>query len=125
MKGREITLAETLEMHGVYMAGAMMDEVAAQFHIRKGSVSKAFARWNLHVRPRGFPARPKIETKPIIAVIPRFQPPRSWCLQCDRLVSTAEAGQCGSRFCAVKHLATGLAISGCEADKFRSEGEIA
>lgn len=115
MTTREINLAQTLKMYEVYTAGATMEAVSEQFRIRKSTVSKAFARWRLPVRPRGFPARPKPAPKSTIAHVPRFQPPRSWCAQCERRVSTAEAGQCASRFCSVKHLATGLAIAGHEA----------
>lgn len=99
-----VSLGTVLRMHAAYLTPLSMREVGRQFGIGKSAVARAFREWGLPVRAVGgivgqFRAKPERNPKPSIAVIPRFQPPRSWCGQCERRVSSAEAGQCGSRFC--------------------------
>lgn len=123
MTGRAISYDDALLMHAAYLTPLSVRAVAHRFRVGKNSVARAFRDWGLPTRPVGWNARTAKPRRPqaSIAVIPRFQPPRSWCAQCERRVSGAEAGQCGSRFCAVKHLGTGHAIAGHEADLHRRE----
>lgn len=103
MTGRQISHTLALEMHAAYGEPLSIRDVATRFGVGKNSVARAFRDWGLAVRPVGWnariakPHRPK--AAPSIAVIPRWRPPTSWCGQCERRVSAAEAGQCGSRFC--------------------------
>lgn len=127
---REISLAETLKMYAVYTAGATMEAVGEQFHRSSSGVQRAFARWSLPVRrwggPRPAKPPPRKPAAPRLRTVTFKPPPKSyqWCRQCERRVSAAEAGQCGSRFCKAAdkaHQALGLAIAGCEGDQPRRE----
>lgn len=122
MRGPPGTPYETAaEMHALYQRGLNMREIAPRFGLGRTGVQKAFARYEFKVRSRGGPqARLPQAEPPLIIIRPSFQPPRSWCAQCERRVSTMEAGRCASRFCAAKHFAVGLDISAHEADKARA-----
>lgn len=96
-----------LRMYAAYMEPLSMRDVATRFGVGKSAVARAFRDWGLETRPVGWnartakPRRPKPVEKSI-AVIPRWQPPRPWCGQCERRVSAAEARQCSSQWCKAK-----------------------
>lgn len=99
-----IPLSTVLRMHAAYLTPLSMREVGTRFGVGKTAAARAFRDWNLPVRPKGG-AYGKGHRKPqqkrqSIAFVP-VNPPvlKSFCGQCERRVSAAEARRCGARFC--------------------------
>lgn len=104
-----IALGQALKMHAAYLTPLSMRDVGQRFGMSKSAVARTFRDWGLPTRPVGWDARTAKPRRPepkSIAVVPRWQPPRPWCSQCERRVSANEAGACSSQFCKAKAVAT-------------------
>jgi len=102
-----ITLGVARRMHEAYLYPLSMREVGQRFGVSKNTVARAFRDWGLPSRPRGWNAqvsKPRRNERTIVHFTPPI-PPKTFCGQCERRVTAAEAGACGSQFCKAREMA--------------------